>query len=404
MRIMLTLYRRHLPACPHAPKGRSHTKCHCPIWIDGVQDGKRINYSLKTANWTKGCKTLRDVEAGDAAPDRALKPVAAAAEDFITKLQAERMSAATVQKYRAALIGTWTENRERQAERYTTPLAAAAAAAGIKFVQGLNLEFFERYRQSWTGGPTTAVKRIDRLRSFCAWCCSHGWLRTNPAAGLRPPVEQVDPTMPYTRAEFQALLSSCEVPKRFESETTRANRQRLKALLLLLRYSGLRISDALMMTPEKIAGGRVTLYTQKTKVPVCVPLPPFVVEELGRTPATYGQFWFWGGRAGVDTTAEIWRRRLKLAGAIAGVKGAEWHRLRDTFAVELLLQGVSIERVSVLLGHRSIRITERHYSPWVVARQAALDAEVAAAWARDPMVQVFELRRAGDSGKERVAN
>jgi hypothetical protein len=26
-----------------------------------------------------------------------------------------------------------------------------------------------------------------------------------------------------------------------------------------------------------------------------------------------------------------------------------------------------IERVSVLLGHRSVRITERHYSPWVRA-------------------------------------
>ena len=40
------------------------------------------------------------------------------------------------------------------------------------------------------------------------------------------------------------------------------------------------------------------------------------------------------------------------------------HRLRDAFAVELLLAGVPIERVSVLLGHTSVRITERHYNPW----------------------------------------
>ena len=32
----------------------------------------------------------------------------------------------------------------------------------------------------------------------------------------------------------------------------------------------------------------------------------------------------------------------------------------DTFAVELRLAGVPLDRVSILLGHSSIRITERH--------------------------------------------
>jgi site-specific recombinase XerD len=31
--------------------------------------------------------------------------------------------------------------------------------------------------------------------------------------------------------------------------------------------------------------------------------------------------------------------------------------------VSLLENGVSIENVSVLLGHSSVRITERHYKP-----------------------------------------
>lgn len=404
MRIMLTLYRRHLPTCKHVEKGRAHTKCSCPIWIDGMQDGRRVNYSLKTTNWTKSCRTLRDIESGVADPDRALKPVAAAAADFVAKLETERMSGATIQKYRAALLGTPGPARDRQAARYTTPLATAAAAAGVKFVQNIDLEFLESYRRTWTGGPTTATKRIDRLRSFLGWCVTHGWLRKNPAAGLRPPQERVQPTMPYSRAEFQALLIACDHPKRFESAVIRDNRQRLKALLMLLRFSGLRISDAIMLTPDKVAGGRVKLYTQKTGVAVCVPLPPMVMEELERTPFTYGRFWWWGGRAGVDSTAETWRKRLKLAGAIAGVDGAEWHRFRDTFAVELLLAGVGLEKVSVLLGHRSIRITERHYSPWVSTRQAQAEAEVAAAWAKDPVVQVFELRRESDRETVEVRN
>jgi len=53
---------------------------------------------------------------------------------------------------------------------------------------------------------------------------------------------------------------------------------------------------------------------------------------------------------------------------------------RDTFSVELLLAGVPIERVSILLGHQSVRITEKHYAPWVRARQEQLEADVRRTW------------------------
>jgi integrase/recombinase XerD len=46
--------------------------------------------------------------------------------------------------------------------------------------------------------------------------------------------------------------------------------------------------------------------------------------------------------------------------------------VRGTFACSLLEAGVSIQD-AVLLGHRSVRITEKHYSPWVKSRQDALD-------------------------------
>jgi integrase len=52
------------------------------------------------------------------------------------------------------------------------------------------------------------------------------------------------------------------------------------------------------------------------------------------------------------------------------------HRSRDTFAVGFLQAGVPMDRVSVLLGHSSIKVTEKHYSPWVRARQEQLEADV----------------------------
>lgn len=62
------------------------------------------------------------------------------------------------------------------------------------------------------------------------------------------------------------------------------------------------------------------------------------------------------------------------------------HRFRDTFAVELLLAGVPIERVSVLLGHSSVKMTEKYYAPWTHSRRRQVEADLQRAWRRDPIV------------------
>ena len=74
-----------------------------------------------------------------------------------------------------------------------------------------------------------------------------------------------------------------------------------------------------------------------------------------------------------------------LAGISKEQCDAVSHRSCDTFAAELLQAGVPIERVSVLLGHQSVRITEKHYNPWVRSRQERLEADVTRAWKLDPV-------------------
>jgi len=48
--------------------------------------------------------------------------------------------------------------------------------------------------------------------------------------------------------------------------------------------------------------------------------------------------------------------------------------------VEWLNAGIPLEEVSRLLGHSSIRTTEKHYAPWVKSRQDRLDSLVVATW------------------------
>jgi integrase len=58
------------------------------------------------------------------------------------------------------------------------------------------------------------------------------------------------------------------------------------------------------------------------------------------------------------------------------------HRFCDTFATELLQVG----RVSKLLGHQSVRITEKHYAPWTESRQRQIKEDLRRAWEYDPVV------------------
>lgn len=152
----------------------------------------------------------------------------------------------------------------------------------------------------------------------------------------------------------------------------------MRALVLLLRHSGLRIGDAVTLSRERIDGDKLFLYTSKAGTPVYCPLPPFVIAALDALGD--GRFYFWTGQGKPKSAISDWQEKLKALFNLARVANGHAHRFRDTFATELLLNGVPLERVSILLGHSSIRITERHYSPWVRSRQEQLERDVRSTW------------------------
>jgi len=141
------------------------------------------------------------------------------------------------------------------------------------------------------------------------------------------------------------------------------NAQRLLGFVLLLRYTGLRIGDVTRLTTGQIQEKRLFLYTKKTGVAVNTIMPEAVLHALELTPKVTEKHYFWDGKQQTEIAIGSWRRRLAKLFELATVDGAHPHRFRDTFAVELLLSGVPIERMSILLGNESVRITEKHYAP-----------------------------------------
>ena len=157
---------------------------------------------------------------------------------------------------------------------------------------------------------------------------------------------------------------------------------KIEPMVLLLRYSGLRMQDAACLARERLVADKLFLYQQKTGLPVYCPLPPSVVEKLKAVENENDRFFFYDGTSQPQSMVKSWDRVFQKVFATAkpAIKGGHPHRFRDTFAVSLLLKGVSIEIVSKLLGHSSIKVTERHYSPWVKARQDQLETEVRRIW------------------------
>jgi integrase len=95
-------------------------------------------------------------------------------------------------------------------------------------------------------------------------------------------------------------------------------------------------------------------------------------------------FLFWSGNGFEQSAVTNWQHDLRTLFRATFGQGTKFtpHCLRDTAAVEWLSAGIPLEEVSKLLGHSSVKTTEKSYAPWVTARQDRLDALVIGTWER----------------------
>jgi integrase/recombinase XerD len=374
----LTLYRRHKRTCPNFDKARREVqrKCNCKFWVDGVLGGREVRMSLDTRDSKKANERVHEWES----KERVVEPgtavtLADAWTSLLADLEARKLSHQTVRKYKLL---------QHQMKAY-------GLERGLVMLAQFDLDTLSKFRATWKDGPRTAGKKLERLRAFFRFAHDRQWVESNPTTRIKLPKVSICPTMPLTRAEFVKLLTTSDTLQlKAEGAIAKCNAHRLKTLVLLMRYSGMRVSDAVTMSTDRLDGKKLFLYTQKTGTPVYTVLPDSVLQALEAAPRVTTKNYFWSGRCKRESIAGLWEKRLKIlfdsAEVSKGLGNAVSHRLRDTFAVELLLAGVPIERVSVLLGHQSVRVTERHYNPWVRSRQEQLEADVASAWKLDPVL------------------
>jgi integrase len=282
---------------------------------------------------------------------------------FLEDAAARKLSRESLKKYRGLL----------------TQLETFGTKRGLRYVRQLELPTLRDFRAGWADGAIAGKKKLERLRSFFRFALQSNWVKQNPVLAMRSPKVTQPPTLPFSKDEMDKILWACDLypdTGRYRKGTP----ARLKALVLLMRHAGLRIGDAVTLRTDRISEKRLFLYTQKTNVPVFCPLPQPVLDALDDMDPVSNRYFFWTGASDSRSITGNWQRRFQKLFELSGVKEAHPHRFRDTFSVELLLAGVPIEDVSILLGHSSVRITERAYAPWVQARQQKLEAAVRKAW------------------------
>jgi site-specific recombinase XerD len=390
----ITIFVRHTAGCKYEADEFSR-RCNCRKSLRWYRGRLHVK-SAQTRSWEQAevmKRSLIDQFEGRK-PDTTAKdkPLEEAIAVFVKEKITEGLSDDVVKKYKRLL------NR----------LQSFCEARSIYTVQGITRDLITEFCAEWPElypSSSTRVKLRERLRSFLRYCYEAQWLERIPPVTKFQMVETE--TQPLEPEEYERLLEAVDRaiqggdPRR---QTTKNCGRRdfeeeghlcltVRAFLQTMRWTGLAIRDALTLRRDALQYDeakdlwRVTTKRSKTGTPVSNPIPSAVAAEMISAHALNSNpsYFFWSGNGKPQSATSNWGQRyiapvFKAAG-IESDGHLVSHRLRDTFAVDLLSKGVPMEEVSKLLAHTSIRTTEKHYAKWSIGRQDRLDSLVQQTWA-----------------------
>jgi integrase/recombinase XerD len=376
---LITIFVRHSFDCAHAADN-FYKRCRCRKSLRYFHDGKQQMQSAKTRSWSLAEEAKRKLEDGFRASD-SKNPIGHVSIQGETKSTITRTVELFISSKRSqGLDPEGLKKYDRELGRF----AQFMARRSRHFPNQIRQEDLTEFRAGWDAqypSSTTRAKVQERLRAFLRHCYDSQLIERVPKLSAIKVDEP--PTLPLSDSQYKELLKV--IPDEFPAPKAK----RVHALVRLMRFSGLAIRDAVTLTRDELKrDGKVGLYRivtsrQKTGTHVSVVIPPDVAKEVMEAMKLNGckKFIFWNTGTGKPQTAVTnWQHDLRQVFRAAGQPEGHPHQLRDTFAVGLLEKGVPLEEVSKLLGHESIKTTEKYYAKWVKARQDRLDSLVAGTW------------------------
>lgn len=362
-----------------------------PIYVRLTVEGKRFEYSSKKfiepSKWSNELSRMK----GNSEEARSINSLLDFTKNQINEIQFELLKdniTLNIEEFKNRLLGTKVRERmlipifkEHNSkikellgieyapgtlERYETSLKHTSNFLFWKYnITDINIdkidhafitdyEFYLRTVRKCANN--TAVKYIKNFNKIIKLCLANDWLDKNPFANYKSKVKEVERVY-LSEGEIQNIIN-----KDFKTERLSLVRD----IFLFSCFTGLAYIDVKNLTKSHISIGIdgdkwIFTHRQKTetasKIPV-LPVTQMIIDKYTDHPQSVNE----------DKLLPILSNQkmnayLKEIAAVCEIeKELTFHIARHTFATTVTLtNGVPIESVSKMLGHKNLRTTQ-HYA------------------------------------------
>ena len=215
----------------------------------------------------------------------------------------------------------------------------------------------------------TAVKYLKNFNKIIKLCLANDWLDKNPFANYKSKVKEVERVY-LTEDEIQSIIN-----KDFNTERLSLVRD----IFLFSCFTGLAYIDVKNLTKSHISYGIdgekwIFTHRQKTesasKIPI-LPVTQMIIDKYENHPQCLNEDKLLPILSNQKMNAYL----KEIAGVCEIEKELTFHIARHTFATTVTLtNGVPIESVSKMLGHKNLRTTQ-HYAK-VLDRKVSEDMKL----------------------------
>jgi site-specific recombinase XerD len=215
----------------------------------------------------------------------------------------------------------------------------------------------------------TAVKYLKNFNKIIKLCLANDWLDKNPFANYKSKVKEVERVY-LIEAEIQSIIE-----KDFKTERLSLVRD----IFLFSCFTGLAYIDVKNLTKSHISYGIdgekwIFTHRQKTesasKIPI-LPVTQMIIDKYVNHPQCNNEDILLPILSNQKMNAYL----KEIAGVCEIEKELTFHIARHTFATTVTLtNGVPIESVSKILGHKNLRTTQ-HYAK-VLDRKVSEDMKI----------------------------
>ena len=202
----------------------------------------------------------------------------------------------------------------------------------------------------------SAIKYIKNFKKIVKQCMANGWIANDPFANYKSKVKEVE----------RVFLSEVELNKIADKKFVGERLSIVRDLFLFSCFTGLAYIDLKNLTKEHISKGIdgeqwIFTHRQKTesasKIPL-LPTPQHIINKYKNHPHCEIQ----NKLLPVPSNQKMNAYLKEIADVCEINKELTFHIARHTFATTVTLtNGVPIESVSKMLGHKSLKTTQ-HYA------------------------------------------